>query len=140
MKKIVLLFALVYLTGFAQTIEIDSSLSASIENLFSAARKSNFKSASDFIAYSGNDASRKYSSKLNSSVNDELQVAERITKKIKAYLDISDSYEIGETKIITENEQEFVMVDTALKSGKQILNIEFKFVRVSGVYLLVGIE
>lgn len=103
-------------------------------------QKADYKNSAEYIVYSGNDESRKYLEKLNSDNAGELQSAERIGKKVKAYLDISDSYEFIGSKVVTENERTFVFVNTAFKSGKQSLNIEFKFVDVQGKYLLVGIE
>ncbi|MCZ7603383.1 MAG: hypothetical protein QY331_03270 [Melioribacteraceae bacterium] len=140
MKKIMSFMIIISFVTFAQNTQIDSSLSGSLEGFFTAVQKADYKNSAEYIVYSGNDESRKYLEKLNSDNAGELQSAERIGKKVKAYLDISDSYEFIGSKVVTENERTFVFVNTAFKSGKQSLNIEFKFVDVQGKYLLVGIE
>lgn len=138
MNKILLGIIVFSISIFTQSV--DERLTESIENLFSVSKQRDFNKVCDLIAYTGSDVTRNLSTKLNAKINDELQQAERIAKKIKAYVDISDSYEITSTDKIAEEGMELLHATIEFKSGKQILEVVFKFVEINEVLLLVEID
>ena len=140
MKKIFFLLLLFSVGGLCQIEITKSDINTTIATLFEASEKSNYKNACDLIVYIGGEEARNYSGKLNAGNVDDLEKAKRMVKKIKAYLDISDSYEILDSKTITKKDREFIAVDVAFKSGKQVLKMQFQFVNSSITLLLAAIE
>jgi len=138
MNKFLLVIIVFSISIFAQSV--DERLTESIENLFSVSKQRDYNNVCDLIAYTGSDETRNLSSKLNAKNNDELQQAERIAKKIKAYVDISDSYEITSTDKITEEGEELLHATIEFKSGNQVLEVVFVFVEINEVLLLVEID
>jgi len=138
MNKFLLVIIVFSISIFAQSN--DERLTESIENLFSVSKQRDYNKACDLIAYTGSDETRYLSAKLNVKNNYELQQAERIAKKIKAYVDISDSYEITSTDNLSEEGGELLHAKIEFKSGKQILEVVFKFVEINEVLLLVEID
>ncbi|HET56540.1 MAG TPA: hypothetical protein ENN33_15190 [Ignavibacteria bacterium] len=138
MNKFLLVIIVFSVSIFAQSN--DERLTESIENLFAVSKQRDYTKVCDLIAYTGSDETRYLSAKLNAKNNYELQQAERIAKKIKAYVDISDSYEITSTDMVKEEDKEFLHAKIEFKSGKQILEVVFKFVEINEVLLLVEID
>lgn len=138
MNKFLLVIIVFSVSIFAQSN--DERLTESIENLFAVSKQRDYNKVCDLIAYTGSDETRYLSAKLNAKNNYELQQAERIAKKIKAYVDISDSYEITSTDKISEEGGELLHAKIEFKSGKQILEVVFKFVEINEVLLLVEID
>jgi hypothetical protein len=140
MKRTAILLIFFSFVSFAQNETTEETVSSAIENLFSVSKSKDYKEACSLIAFTGNDASKYYLVPLNPKVTYDLEKAERIAKKIKAYLDISDSYEIKSVSSHEENEHKFIDVVVGFKSGKQTLDIDFKFVEVNNNLLLVSVD
>ena len=140
MKKLFVLIISFYFIGFAQTDSNTVKVNSAIENLFAVSKKSDFREACGLIVYIGGETTKNYNAKLNSNNEADLQRAERLVKKIRAYLDISDTYDILGNKTVSKKDQEFVAVDVAFKSGNQILKMQFQFSNVNGELLLADIE
>lgn len=140
MKRLFLLIISFYFIGFAQTDSTTIKVNSAIENLFAVSEKSDFRGACGLIVYVGGEATKNYNTKLNSNNASDLQRAERLVKKIRAYLDISDSYEVLGNKTVSKKDQEFIAADVAFKSGNQILKMQFQFSNVNGELLLASIE
>ena len=132
---LVLLFGFTII--FAQT---NNDVSEQLKKIFELSKNKEYKTASNHIAYTGENSERKYSSTLNPKSADELDEAERMIKKIKAYIDISDSYEFSGSTTETTNDVELTTIVVTFKSGKQELEIPFKFFNNGGKYLLVSID
>jgi hypothetical protein len=136
MKRLTILLIFFSFISFAQ----DEKVTDTVENLFSVSKLKDYKEACSLIAFTGNDTAKKYKTPLNPKVSTDFEQAERIAKKIKAYLDISDSYEIMSVSSNEENEHKFIDVVVGFKSGKQMLEIDFKFVEVKDNLLLVSLD
>ena len=137
MKRAAILLILFFsLVPFTQ----DENVTNAIENLFSVSKSKDYKEACSLIVSTGNDTVKDYLAPLNPKVPSDLEKAERIAKKIKAYLDISDSYEIKSVSSNEENEHKFIDVVVGFKSGKQTLEIDFKFVELNNNLLLVLLD
>lgn len=131
------LILMMLLPLFAQS---DEQIIENLNKIFEVSKEKDYQSACSFIAYQGSDPKRKYKASLNSKSNSELEQAERIVKKIKAYLDISDSNSIENVTTNSSEEFELKVVNVAFKSGSQQLEIPFTFVKTEDSYLLVSID
>ena len=140
MKKFICTLFTILIVTTAQTDSTQIKIESAVQNIIELSKNRDFVGACDFIAYTGVEESRKFNDKLNSKVSREVESAERILKKIKAYLDISDSYELGNIKTKSKKDHEFEVADIIFKSGKQTLKIEFEFIKVNKKYLLAAIE
>ncbi len=138
MKNLIILLLISLSPVFAQ--QLNSDLSNEIDQLFSISKNKQYKLAAAHIAFSGENQSRKYIKSLNAENTSELEKAERIAKKIKAYLDISDSYVIKNFSTEKKENFDFTTVTITFKSGNQELDIPFEFVKAKDKYLLVTID
>lgn len=142
MKKVVLpvllvmFFSLVVTDIQAQNNEIRSS----IDKIFKLCKDKKYESAADMMAYSGSDTERNYSSTYDYSNNSEKSKVDRMCKKIKAFLDISDSYEVGSASQNNKMGPDFYTTQVSFKSGSQTLNTSFSFVKINGKFALAEIE
>lgn len=142
MKKVVLPI-LVFLLFSVMNVEVaaqDDAIRASIDKIFKLCKDKQFEPASKMIAYSGSDAERNYKSVYNYSNKSEKSKVDRTCKKIKAFLDISDSYEVGSASSDSKMGPDFYTVKVSFKSGSQTLNTNFSFVKIGGSYALAEIE
>ncbi len=121
--------------GFAQ----NTDLNVALNKLFKYAKARNFRQASALILYKGKDVKRNLKSPYDYSKLAEKKEVDRICKRIRKYLLISDSYSIdGKTKFNKTTKEYTVVVQ--FKSGSQKLEIRFDFVKAGGKYLLSEIE
>ena len=126
MKKIMILLIMMFSTfTFAQSESLNEKVS---------------KAACALIIYTGVETEKEYRTALNPNSADELSKAERIIKKIKAYLDISDSYVINTAVEKQADDKNFVDVKVGFKSGSQTLEIDFEFIELNNSLLLISID
>lgn len=140
MKKILLLLIVFSVVSFAQDKTSDEKVKSTIENLFTTSKNKDYNAACALIVYTGSDSEKSYSVPLNSKSKADLEKAERIAKKIKAYLDISDSYKINSIVEEKNEDKNLTNVEVGFKSGEQVLEIDFKFIEVDNNLLLVSID
>ena len=115
-------------------------VSTVLEKIFGLCKIKNYKDASIYFAYTGDSAERKYKSSLKADVSGELKQSERLGKKIKAYLEISDSYQFKKSAESVRENINWVDVTVHFKSGQQTLSIPFKFVKAGDKLLLAEID
>ena len=118
---------------FAQNAINEKEVKSSLTNLFNVCKNRNYKSASNYFAYNGKDKSRNQKSSLNYTNKAEQKIVKRKCKKIKAYLDLSDSYEYANFSSNGNKGK----ISVIFKSGDQELTILFTFVKVGGKTLLL---
>lgn len=135
-----LVMSLIFALSISLTAQENDGLSSTVDDLFSFSKNKNYEAICDLIVFTGDDPSREYKSSLNPKSKSELDQAKRIAKKVKAYLDISDSHEILRSSSETVDETEIQTVVVGFKSGNQQLEIPFKFVNIGNKYLLVKID
>lgn len=140
MKRLSIVFFVFSVLVFAQDEQPGNDVNSTVEALFSVCKDKNYSGASALIVYTGPESSRDYAAPLNPKSAAELDKAERIAKKVKAYLDISDSYEILSVGETTSDEKTLLVANIGFKSGKQILEIDFTFIEVNNNLLLVSID
>ena len=103
-------------------------------------KKNDFEKVAEVIAYSGKDESRNLKSAYNYKDIKEAGAVKRISKKIKAFLDISDKYSIDTPKEETKTTGKVISVQIVFISGTQELKTLFAFVDVNGKLLLADLN
>ena len=97
MKKLSIILGLILLASFFTNIKAQTSQETLKQILdFSKAKK--YVEAAALIAYDGSDETKKFKVPFNAKNENEFNSVKRICKKVKALMDISDSYEIGSAK------------------------------------------
>lgn len=135
-KITLITFALFFVSINAQNINKIDLAKTSTNKLFDFCKVNNFEKAADLIAYSGKDAERNLNSSFNFKVASEANTVKRISKKIKAFLDISDTYEFGKFEEKTEDNIKTYYLEVEFISGNQRLKTIFSLVEVKGKMLL----
>jgi len=139
---IFVIFFMMWSTPFlnAQQNKVSEVIKIKLEKLFSFSKSNHFQKAAKLIAYRGKDKNRILKDSFNYKNPSEKQKVDWICKRIKKYLLISDSYKIGKlTQRGTKKTHKFIL-SVLFKSGKQILNIKFEFIKVNGNFLLYSID
>ena len=146
MKKIANYILFIALMGFlstaifAQSNVSKDALKGKIDEIFKLANKQKYKEITGYIIYTGDNAERKYKASLNANDPGELKKAERLAKKMHAYIDISDEYELKNFTEETKDDIKMINATVAFKSGAQLLDIDFVFVDNNGNIMLVDID
>lgn len=139
--SLLFIFVLLYTTNIsAQNGLSEETIKSTIDEIFQLASEKNYRGITPFIVYTGENLEKKYKVSLNPENSADLRRAERLAKKIKAYIDISDQYEVTEYIESAKDNNNWVNVTVAFKSGSQILDIEFVFLRQNGKILLAEID
>jgi hypothetical protein len=140
MKKIFLLL-IIFVMGFtwnlnAQTKLDEGTVKAALSKIFDLSKDQNYTALASLLLYEEGKELRSY----NNSVNEEKKTVKRNAKKIKAYLDLSDSYEyksITFSKLLNNPSAE---LEVNFRSGDQELTISFIFVDIAGKILLADFK
>ncbi|GBD91613.1 hypothetical protein BMS3Abin04_02345 [bacterium BMS3Abin04] len=138
-KKIfylVLLFSFASVSIYSQKNDDKSVVKASLNKIFELSKSNKYQEAAKLFAYKGNDKTRSFKSTFDYSKRIEKSQVRRNCKKIKAYLDLSDSFEYdGFTTKKIDGILNYIL-NVKFKSGSQSLNITFKFVKINGKFVL----
>ena len=140
MKKIFLLL-IIFVIGFtwnlnAQTKLDEGTVKAALSKIFDLSKDQNYTALTSLLLYEEGKELRSY----NNSVNEEKKTVKRNAKKIKAYLDLSDSYEyksITFGKLLNNPNAE---LEVNFRRGDQELTISFIFVDIAGKILLADFK
>ena len=117
-----------------------NSIKSSIDQLFDLAKKNDYSKLSFLIAYSGKDIKRNLKTHFNFTDSNEAGKVKRISKKIKAFLDISDKYELGKFENKIDNDIIFYSIEVIFVSGSQRLGTVFSFVELGDKMLLADLN
>lgn len=129
-----LILTLTFSNAFAQTTD------DALKKLFDLSKAKNYKEAAALIAYDGKEAARKLKDTYKADDKKELNKVKRVCKKIKALLDISDSYKLGNVTTKKDQDVEWTIHQVEFKSGKQTLKTDFAFVKLNGNFVLGDID
>jgi len=140
MKKIFLLL-IIFAIGFtwnlnAQTKLDEGTVKAALSKIFDLSKDQNYSALASLLLYEEGKELRSY----NNSVKEEKKSVKRNAKKIKAYLDLSDSYEYNSitfSKLLNNPSAE---LEVNFKSGDQELTISFIFIELTGKILLADFK
>jgi hypothetical protein len=126
MRKIVQLYIITSLVFsiniFAQNFE-EAELKSSLSKIFDLSKAQNYKELSSLLVIENE--------------NDVEKAVKRTAKKIKAYLNLSDSYEYASITYDKINDLPGANLNVIFKSGDQKLSISFSFIKKSNKLLLV---
>jgi hypothetical protein len=126
MRKIVQLYIITSLVFsiniFAQNFE-EAELKSSLSKIFDLSKAQNYKGLSSLLVIENE--------------NDVEKAVKRTAKKIKAYLNLSDSYEYASITYDKINDLPGANLNVIFKSGDQKLSISFSFIKKSNKLLLV---
>lgn len=134
-KRIIvqLIFASLFIVNInAQNKLNENNVKSHLSKIFDFSKDQNFASAANLFIYNKNNALRAF----NYSNKTEARAVKRMVKKIKAYLDLSDSYEYESITFGTFKNLHSAELKVNFKSGDQKLSISFMFVELSGKILL----
>ncbi|OGU33248.1 MAG: hypothetical protein A2068_14540 [Ignavibacteria bacterium GWB2_35_6b] len=139
MKKLNLILGLIIFSAFFANTKAQTTKEALTQVLeFSKAKK--FAEAAPLIAYDGTDETKKFKAAFNAKDENDLNSVKRICKKIKALVDISDSYEIGAQTEIEKDGIKWFVTEVGFKSGNQSLKTVFSFVKINDKFLLGDVD
>ena len=139
MRKLTLLISFIlFTTSF--TSSNAQSAEGVLKKLFDLSKSKKYSEAAALIVYDGKNDSRKFKQAFDAGNKRELNSVKRICKKIKALLDISDSYNVGKATEKTEDGIKWTTIDVHFNSGKQKLKTNFGFVTVNKKFLLGDID
>lgn len=138
-KKIlylVLLFSFASVSIYSQKNDNKNVVKASLSKIFELSKSNKYQEAAKLFAYKGNDKTRAFKSTFDYSKRNEKSQVRRNCRKIKAYLDLSDSFEYdGFTTKKIDGILNYILI-VKFKSGSQSLNIAFKFIKINGKFVL----
>lgn len=113
-----------------------SDLKETVAKIFNLCNNKNYEGMADLLLFKDGKTYRPY----NFSNKSEAKKVKRQCKKIKAYLDLSDSYEYdsfvnGNYESLPSSKLNIIFI-----SGDQKLNISFEFVKLNGKILLASFK
>jgi hypothetical protein len=139
-KHILILFSSILLisnsTFIAQNKLNENQVKDALTNIFNLSKNNNYSQIAKKLLYEKGDVLRTY----NSDNNNELKAVKRTSKKIKAYLNLSDSYAYESISYNNYKNLPSAEINVNFKSGDQELTISFLFVEKSGSILLADFK
>jgi hypothetical protein len=117
---------------YAQNQISEADVKSQLTTIFDLSKQQNFGAASKLLLYNENNELRNY----NFENSNEAKNVKRMVKKIKAYLDLSDSYEYETLTYLNDKSLPTAEIKINFKSGDQKLTISFSFVKFKGNLLL----
>lgn len=140
MKKKLLLL-IIFSIGLSWNLNAQNKLSevtakAALTKIFDLSKDQNYSAIASLLLYEEGKELRSY----DNSAKAEAKSVKRNAKKIKAYLDLSDSYEYNRItfgKLLNNPSAE---LEVNFKSGDQELTISFIFVEIAGKILLADFK
>ena len=125
---------------FNQTRNVESEVKSTLDLLIYLCEEEKYDSMSAFIVYSGKDETRYLKDIYNYSDRKEMNAVKRIGKKIKAFIDLSDSRKIGKYSESMDNKIPNLNLEMVFKNGEQEIVTVFTFVEVNKKLLLLNVQ
>lgn len=122
--------------NFAQDKLNENQLKETLTDIFSLSKANNYAQMSKRLLYDEGKELRTYNPKNKI----ELKAVKRTAKKIKAYLNLSDSYAYESISYDKYKELPSAEIKVNFKSGDQELTISFIFIEISGSVLLADFK
>ncbi len=143
MKKHISLFVTIatFISFNAINAQISEQSAKNIANqLFSSCEKNDYRSVADILAYHGSDESRLYKDTYNYSNSKEASAVKRFCNRLKALIEISDSYELGSLRSRKIYGKEVKSLDVVFKSGNQKIKNKLIFIDIKGNPVVYKLE
>ncbi len=120
----------------AQSKFSEEDIKNTLEKIFDLSKNQDYKALATHFTYKEGEEFKVY----NYNDKAEAKIVKRLSKKIKAYLDLSDSYTISNISITKKEKLGNITLDILFNSGNQKLKITFVFVDNAGVLLLADFK
>ena len=111
-------------------------LNDNLNELLKYCKAENYEKAASLIAYQGENTSRNLNDVYKPNNPGELSKVKRIVKKISAFLNLSDSYEVLNFKKEERSGRQWYLLPVVFKSGGQKLKTKFWFVKINDKFVL----
>lgn len=139
--RINILLLLIFAIGFTYNLDAQSKLNegtakAALSKIFELSKEQNYPALASLLLYEEGKELRSY----NYSVKEEKKLVSRNGKRIKAYLNLSDSYEYNIIKFGKLFNNPSAELKVQFKSGDQKLTISFIFIELSGKIFLADFK
>ena len=115
---------------FAQNKLNESNVKSALSQIFDLSKKQEYQKLAPFLLNKDNLKA------FNFQNSSDARSVKRISKKIKAYLDLSDSYQYERLTFETFENLPSAELEVSFKSGDQDLKISFIFIEQSNKILL----
>ncbi len=140
MKKMIMVqfvLALLLFSSFnAQNQLTENKVKTQLTKIFDLSKDQNYSGITSLFLYIKGNKVRTF----NFTDRSDAKAVKRMAKKIKAYLDLSDSYEYERITYGKVNNLQSADLKVDFKSGDQKLSISFEFVEYSGNILLANFK
>lgn len=136
-----ILLLLIFAIGFTYNLDAQSKLNegtakAALSKIFELSKEQNYPALASLLLYEEGKELRSY----DYSVKEEKKLVSRNGKRIKAYLNLSDSYEYNIIKFGKLFNNPSAELKVQFKSGDQKLTISFIFIELSGKIFLADFK
>ncbi len=121
---------------YSQNELTKSDLKETVSKIFNLCNDKNYEAMADLLLFKDGNKYRPY----NFSNKSEAKKVKRQCKKIKAYLDLSDSYEYDSFIKGKFNNLPSTILNIIFVSGDQKLKISFEFVKLNGRIFLTSFK
>ena len=108
--------------------------------LFNLCEKNNYGSVANILAYHGSDESRLFKDTYKYSNSKEASDVKRFCNRLKAMIEISDSYEFGNFRSRKIYGNETKSLDVIFKSGNQKIKNKLIFIDIGGKAVIYKLE
>lgn len=136
MKKIllmqILLLAFLANNLFAQNDIKEDEVKSTLKEIFKLSKDQNYSDIASLFLFHKDNEKRSF----KNNVKAELKSVKRMAKKIKAYLNLSDSYEYESISYAKYLKLHSANLKVNFTSGNQELTITFRFVKLGSQILL----
>lgn len=139
MKKLSIILGLIIFALLLAEAKAQSTQDV-LKQILELSKEKKFEQAATLIAYDGADETKKFKAAFNAKDENDLNSVKRLCKKIKALVDISDSYEIGAQTEIEKDGLKWFITEVGFKSGNQSLKTVFSFIKVNDKFLLGDVD
>jgi len=144
MKKLISFFVIIFAIVVSSNVifgQITEQSAKSVANkFFNACKKSDYGSASVMLAYHGSDESRLYKDTYNYSISEDASDVKRFCNRVKATLEISDSYEFGKFRTKKSHGNEYKSLDVVFKSGSQKIKNKLIFIYIKNSPIIYKLD
>jgi hypothetical protein len=118
----------------------DERLKTRLTELFDLCQRDDLEAAAAYFVYRGPDKSREWKDVLNSHDAAEREAVESLCRRIKGYLDGSDSYQFGKVKVEREREGEWHALELSFERGDKTEIVIFAFLSINGQFAIGDID
>lgn len=140
LKIALLLLCISVSVVFTQTRNAELEVKSAVDLLLKLSEEEKYDNIAALIVYSGKDQTRYLKGTYNYSDKKEANEVKRTGKKIKAFIDLSDSHKFGRYSKGTANEVQENNLEVIFKNGEQEIVTVFTFIDVDNKLLLLNIQ